>query len=65
MRLDLHAAEAGGAPRGPLADASPRGLDRVELAALAVFALLSLWTLGLDLWRVAVDGRVWTGTDGV
>jgi hypothetical protein len=42
-----------------------RRLDRVELATLALFALVSLWVLGLDLWQVAVHGRVWTGTDGV
>jgi hypothetical protein len=40
-------------------------LDRVELATLGAFALVSLWVLGLDLWQVAVHGRVWTGTDGV
>jgi hypothetical protein len=26
---------------------------------------VSSWTLGLDLWRVVVDGRSWTGTDGL
>ncbi|MBV9748540.1 MAG: hypothetical protein JO157_06990 [Acetobacteraceae bacterium] len=39
--------------------------DRVELAALGVFALLSLWVLALDLWQVIAHGQVWTGTDGV
>jgi hypothetical protein len=42
-----------------------RGLDRFELAVLVVFACLSLWVLALDLWQVAVHGRVWTGTDGL
>ncbi len=32
---------------------------------LAAFAAVSAWTLGLDLWRVVVDGKVWTGTDGL
>ena len=32
---------------------------------LAAFVAVSAWTLGLDLWRVVVDGRVWTGTDGL
>jgi hypothetical protein len=39
-------------------------LDRAELALLGAFALISLWVLGLDLWQVVVNGRVWTGTDG-
>jgi hypothetical protein len=40
------------------------GLDRFELAALAAFAAISLWVLGLDLWQVVAHGRVWTGIDG-
>lgn len=32
---------------------------------LGLFALLSLWVAGLDLWQVVAHGRVWTGTDGV
>ncbi len=40
-------------------------IDRFELAVLAAFGAVSLWVLGLDLWQVAVNGRVWTGTDGV
>lgn len=31
---------------------------------LVVFAAMSVWVLGLDVWQVAVHGRVWTGTDG-
>ncbi len=42
-----------------------RRLDRLELLVLGVFAAVSLWVIGLDLWQVAVHGRVWTGTDGV
>jgi hypothetical protein len=32
---------------------------------LLAFFAVSLWVLGLDLWRVLVEGRVWTGTDGL
>ncbi len=39
-------------------------LDRAELALLGAFALISVWVLGLDLWQVVANGRVWTGTDG-
>lgn len=42
-----------------------RRLDAGELAIMAVFALLSLWVLGLTLWEVVVHGRIWTGTDGI
>jgi hypothetical protein len=44
---------------------SGRRLDWFEATALLVFAALSLWILGLDLWQVIAHGRVWTGTDGV
>jgi hypothetical protein len=40
-------------------------LDRAEWAVLGVFAAVSLWVLGLDLWQVVVNGRTWTGTDGL
>src|SRR5215469_3038312 len=45
----------------------PRALriDRFDLTVLAVFGLVSLWVLGLDLFQVVVNHRVWTGTDGV
>lgn len=39
--------------------------DRFELAALGVFAAVSLWILGLDVWRAAVLGQVWTGADSI
>lgn len=42
----------------------PLRLDRAEWVLLGLFALISLWVLGLDLWQVVVNGRVWTGTDG-
>jgi len=32
---------------------------------LAAFVAVSAWTLGIDLWRVVVDGKLWTGTDGL
>jgi hypothetical protein len=40
-------------------------LDRLEWLLLGTFAAVSVWVLGLDLWRVLVHGRTWTGTDGV
>ena len=42
-----------------------RRIDPFELGLLAVFAVVSVWVLGLDLWQVIVHGRDWTGTDGV
>ncbi|HWK16601.1 MAG TPA: hypothetical protein VNR66_04035 [Solirubrobacteraceae bacterium] len=54
----------------PVATESPeprsrRGrLDGFDLLVLLVFALVSVWVLGLDLWQVIVHGRSWTGTDG-
>lgn len=42
-----------------------RRLDRFDLLLLAVLVALSLWTLGLDLWQVVVNGRIWTGTEAV
>jgi hypothetical protein len=47
-------------------EAGPRWrLDWFELSLLGLFAVLSLWVMGLDLWQVIEHGRVWTGTDGV
>jgi hypothetical protein len=69
MRLDMNATgegELGSAPgisvRPP--DGRP-ARDWFEFGVLGLFGLLSLWVLGLDVWRVVVDGQVWTGTDGV
>lgn len=42
-----------------------RRLDRFDIFLLGVLVALSLWTLGLDLWQVAVHGRIWTGTEAV
>lgn len=69
MRLEVELTEGGGnAPatdlaRVPIARRRPR-LDRFELSVLALFGLLSLSVVVLDLWQVVVHGRVWTGTDG-
>ena len=64
MRIEVGTAP--GTARLPAATARPRRrLDRAELAVLVVFATVSLWVLGLDLWQVIVNGRDWTGTDGV
>ncbi len=50
----------------PASPAAPtRRFDRVELALLGAFGLLSLWVVVLDLLQVWVHHRVWTGTDGV
>jgi hypothetical protein len=40
-------------------------VDPLELLVLLLFAAVSLWVLGLDLWEVVAHGRVWTGTDGL
>jgi hypothetical protein len=40
------------------------GFDHVELVILGVFATMSMWVVGLDIWGSIVDHRVWTGTDG-
>jgi hypothetical protein len=70
MRAETEVADAPYAllERGPAPLAARRRahrIDRFDLTVLAVFGLVSLWVLGLDLWRVVVENRVWTGTDGV
>ncbi len=42
-----------------------RRLDRFELCLLLAFTGFSIWVLALDLWQVVVNGREWTGTDGL
>jgi len=42
----------------------PRSLDRFELGALVVLALLSLWDVVSDLAIARAHGLVWTRTDG-
>jgi hypothetical protein len=70
MRLEIDVGEAGGAPRGReiaalLTRPRRRRIDRFDVLVLALFAGISMWVLGLDLWQVVVHSRVWTGTDGV
>ncbi len=70
MRLEVDVGQASGAPRGSeftaLVDRPRRArIDWFDLSVLGVFAAVSLWILGLDLWNVIVHGRTWTGTDGV
>ena len=69
MRLEVELIEGGGnlpapdLPRLPITRRRPR-LDRFDASILALFGLLSLAVLALDLWQVVAHGRVWTGTDG-
>lgn len=69
MRLEVDLIEGGGAVpaaaqrRLPIARGRHR-LNWFEVSTLALFALLSLSVLTLDLWQVVVHGRLWTGTDG-
>jgi hypothetical protein len=56
-------------PRATKEAARPPGrrlrISGFDLVVLGVFAAMSAWVLGLDLWQVIVHGRHWTGTDGV
>ncbi len=53
-------------PPFPSALRSPRGeRDYAELGIFLALALLSVWTLGLLLHRVLVNGNTWTGSDGL
>ncbi|HUA02960.1 MAG TPA: hypothetical protein VMB27_03585 [Solirubrobacteraceae bacterium] len=71
MRLEIELVDGGGA--GPAPDLPPvripprgrRRLDGFDASVLCLFAAVSLFVLGADLWQVIVHGRVWTGTDGV
>jgi hypothetical protein len=40
-------------------------LDRFDTCLFGVLVVLSLWTLGLDVWQVVLHGRIWTGTEAV
>jgi hypothetical protein len=67
MTVELEAPAPFSAPPPPGA-APPRRrrrLDRFEWWVLFVFAAFSIWVLALDLWQVVVNGREWTGTDGI
>jgi hypothetical protein len=48
-------------PRAP----RQRKLDSFDRVVFWVFAAISMWVVFVDLWQVVVNGRVWTGTDGV
>jgi hypothetical protein len=63
----VDALPAGRADRRAAPDASPpgAGLDRFDLLVLVAFAAMSMWVLALDLGQVIVNGRTWTGTDGI
>jgi hypothetical protein len=70
MRLGIELIDGGGG--GPAPDLPPvriepprRRLDRFEFSVLGAFAAVSVFVLALDVWRVAFNGAVWTGTDGV
>jgi hypothetical protein len=69
MRIEVELIEGGGnvpAPDLPRLPITRRRLplDRFDASMLALFGLLSISVLALDLWQVVVHGRVWTGTDG-
>ncbi|MGZ6617651.1 MAG: hypothetical protein ACXVFQ_24910 [Solirubrobacteraceae bacterium] len=66
MRVELATATSGpGIATVPRAPARRWRIDGFEAVLLAVFGLLSVWVLGLDLFQVIAHGRVWTGTDGL
>ncbi|HWD74750.1 MAG TPA: hypothetical protein VG371_06390 [Solirubrobacteraceae bacterium] len=52
------------APAGPSAAIRRRRLDWYEFSLLGLFGALSMWVVGLDVWRAVLNGLVWTGTDG-
>jgi hypothetical protein len=52
-------------PRRRLAPGAGWRPDWFELSLLGLFAVLSVWVMGVDLWQVIAHGRIWTGTDGV
>ena len=65
MRADPSLAIASGAP-APIVKPHARRLrlDGFELGLLAIFGILSMWVVLIDLWQVVAHGLVWTGTDG-
>ena len=65
MRVEFAMASEGARRRSGAVATRRWRLDRFEALLLALFAAMSLWVLGLDLWQVVANGRVWTGTDGI
>ncbi|MGI9183354.1 MAG: hypothetical protein ACR2GZ_00095 [Solirubrobacteraceae bacterium] len=67
MRIEsqLLAAGPGTVPVATTVGAHRRlGVDRVELVLLALFGLMSMWIVAVDVWQAVAHDRVWTGTDG-
>ena len=69
MRVETELIGGGGNIPAPALPGVPiaRRRDRLDwfaVSVLALFGLLSLSVVALDLWQVVVHGRVWTGTDG-
>jgi hypothetical protein len=65
IETPLLAGAPGSAPgRTALAAETRSRIDRVELGLLALFALMSMWVVSIDVWQAVVHNRVWTGTDG-
>ncbi len=52
-------------PPAPPKAPRQRKLDSFDRVVFWVFAAISMWVVFVDLWQVVVNGRVWTGTDGV
>ncbi|MGZ4181398.1 MAG: hypothetical protein ACXVUL_12060 [Solirubrobacteraceae bacterium] len=52
-------------PPAPPQARRKRRLDTFDRVVFWVFAAISMWVVFVDLWQVVVNGRVWTGTDGV
>ena len=66
MRVECRDGSAGRRHRRGRGDGSAPAARPVRPRACCwLFAAISVWVLGLDLWQVVVNGRVWTGTDGV
>jgi hypothetical protein len=65
MRVEVGTTSRTAGPTSARVAVRRRKLDRFELGVLVAFGAVSLWVLTLDLLQVVVNGRVWTGTDGV
>ena len=70
MRADIEFTSADQAlldrtPAPPRARRRERRIDGFDSTVLGVFAAISMWVMAVDGWQVVVNGRVWTGTDGI